>query len=134
MWQSSPVIGVGPSNYGLAILADRTPAFNRAFGLESPQVIPNNVYAEILAEQGVLGVVLLLSFFVSLLRPRRRAVLSPQSRIVLLTPVLFAWLASPTLLLSYYWIVFGVIAAEADDETADNPGRRRLVSASKHHR
>ena len=134
MWESSPVSGVGPSNYGLAILADRTPAFNRAFGLESPQVIPNNVYAEILAEQGVLGVVLLLSFFVSLLRPRRRAVLSPQSRIVLLTPVLFAWLASPTLLLSYYWIVFGVIAAEADDETADNPGRRRLVSASKHHR
>ena len=123
IWQSSPLVGVGPSNYGLAILADRTPAFNRAFGLGSPQVIPNNVFAQILAEQGIFGVVLMLLFLASCLRPRRRAILSLRSRVVLVTPVLLAWLASPTLLLSYYWIIIGLTVAERDDKTVDNSAK-----------
>jgi hypothetical protein len=115
MFASSPIVGVGPGNYGL-----RYPEF-RSAGVPMPsQVsIATNIYVELLAETGLLGfLTFLVGFFglgvLAVLASRRE---HGSNRMQLaagaaaMAAIAVSFLASPTFTLLYQWAILGLVGA-----------------------
>lgn len=115
LWQISPLIGVGPGNFGPAVLDypnDRPP---RGWP------IVNNEYFELLAETGLVGLGLFLVFVFVLLGRSWRAYLAtkddPELRAVVvglsaaIVGILFQYNFFSTLYINPVWISFGLLMA-----------------------
>lgn len=115
LWQTSPVIGIGPGNFGPAIL--KYPTDPPATGWP----IVNNEYIEILAEMGLVGltvfVFLIAALFVRSMRAYVAARAEPELRALLvgllaaLAGVLFQYNFFSTLYLTMFWVTVGLLIA-----------------------
>lgn len=115
LWKTSPVVGIGPGNYGPAILG--YPATPPAGGWP----VVNNEYIEILAEMGLLGLGIFLTFLLSLFARSYQALTKPgvtpevRATIMGLTAALFGMLIQynffSTLYITPIWLTFGILIA-----------------------
>ena len=115
MFRSSPIIGVGPGNFGF-----RYDEF-RPVGAPAPSqlFIATNIYAELLAESGILGFVTFLIGFLGLagLAVRRAFQARGMERLELaagvaaMAAMAIAFVASPTFTLLYQWAILGLVSA-----------------------
>jgi len=111
-----PVIGVGPTNFGLYY--DRFKLDGMVAGTGEKR-IANNIYAEILCETGFTGLALFLAYLFSI-----RYLYKKQSKIIdhKLMPLvkglyfafismLIVFMAFPTFTLTFHWILIGLLIA-----------------------
>jgi O-antigen ligase len=104
MFADHPWLGVGLSQFGyfynnyqpLGILGTA----------QTVKLIPNNVYVELLSEQGLLGFLLFGGFLVTLYRRLRRPDLAPLRATFI--AILFALNAFPTYTVMFLWAFFGL--------------------------
>lgn len=116
MFADHPLLGVGPGNFGFAY-AEYRPA-----GVEEPRqlLIPNNIYAELLGETGILGFGTFLfglgALGWSALRSWRasdRSQMFTAAAIAALVAVAVSLLTAPSFTILYQWAIIGVVAAVA---------------------
>jgi len=140
MFASSPIVGIGPGNFGL-----RYPEF-RPPGVAEPTqlLIANNIYAETLAESGLLGFLTFFGGFFGLailaLRAYRRerggGKLELGAGVAAMAAIATAFLLSPTFTLLYQWAILGLVGAlvarshlvKATDDPASAAGPVGLTS------
>lgn len=109
MYADHPVLGVGPAQYGLWFRNYRPKSLSDEYisVRRNTRYIPNNVPAQILAEQGTLGFLCLGTFFFSIDRRgrgRRGPIMRYGLRLVFLS--LFAF---PTAISVVIWMFFGMV-------------------------
>lgn len=108
MFVDNPVFGVGIQGYAFA-LKDYADPFIKLFYDWDYRRIANNVYAEILAEQGVIGLAAMVALLTRIAWPiiadfRDRAIL-----FVAVMSILLSWMAFPTYTVSYHWVGLAVL-------------------------
>lgn len=126
MFADHPVGGVGIAQYGLWFPSYR-PAFVPADFLKpGRRYIANNVYVQVAAEQGLLGLVP----FLLLLGVVVRAAVATRSIVLVLgvTTVFFCLNAFPSVTVVFVWAFFGVILGLAAQTT---PGARWSCSGQR---
>jgi hypothetical protein len=115
MFASSPIFGVGPGNYGL-----RYPEFRPAGVPEPTQVsVATNIYVELLAESGVVGLVTFLVGFIGLavlaIRASRREPgtnrVELAAGVAAMAAIATSFVASPTFTALYQWAILGLVGA-----------------------
>lgn len=121
MWTDHPVLGVGPGNFGLRYREYRAP------GVAEPTqlLIANNVYAELLAETGILGLLAFVggagALVVLALRAWSRSRAARRLRLAAGVAALSAtaayFLLSPTFTMLYQWAIAGLVAAFVSSAT-----------------
>jgi O-antigen ligase len=112
MFADHPLIGVGPGLYSSYVLK-----YTSAFSIDRV-LIANNVYAELLAETGIVG---FIGFIVLLWGVFRRAIhrwynsgrkdLLAAGLPIALISLLVQFLAYPTFKMEFIWFLFGLAAA-----------------------
>jgi O-antigen ligase len=115
MFASRPILGVGPGNFGFRYSEFRSPGT----AIPDQLLIANNIYAELLAESGILGLVTYLAGFGGLvvlaLRARFRAVgfraRALGAGVASLAAIASAYLTGPSFTILYQWAIFGLVAA-----------------------
>jgi hypothetical protein len=129
MFRSSPIIGVGPGNFGF-----RYDEF-RPVGAPAPTqlFIAANIYAELLAESGILGLMTFLLGFLGLavfavrraLHARGTDRLELAAGVAAMAAMAIAFIASPTFTQLYQWAILGLVSAlvvrSRDPRPADPP-------------
>lgn len=102
----NPILGVGLSNYGM-----HYDYFNddARFIFANTKRIPNNIYAEIFSEVGIVGV-LLFAYLMFLLYRKTRYDQTGSLRYGLIGFLLYCF-AFPTFTILYIWVFFGLIAS-----------------------
>lgn len=105
IFNNNPVWGVGLSNYALHydhyLYDSRFPASN-------VKPIPNNIYIETMAETGVLGIISLVMFLISLYRSAGKGYSSLRIGLLI---ILLYFIAFPTFTVLFLWVFFGLIAS-----------------------
>ena len=113
-WQTSPVIGIGPGNFGLYVKGYPDPATLPSFD------VVNNQYLEVLAETGIVGLIIYLLLLGTLAVRQLAALRTTQDPwlIAVLTGTLAAFVALlvqenffSTLYIVYVWVLFGIMIA-----------------------
>ena len=115
MFMSSPLLGVGPGNFGFRY------AEFRPEGTAQPDqlLITNNIYAELLAEAGLLGFISFLAAMAvlgsmvlrELLRSTGAMHLQLEAGAGALGALLASYLVAPSFTILYQWAVIGLIVA-----------------------
>jgi|GEM_PF-3380227 len=112
MFADHPLIGVGPALYN-----DHVREYTTAFSLRRI-LIPNNVYAELLSETGILGfvtfVVLLTTIFRCALRKWRESHNTDAiagGLLISIASLLVQFMAYPTFKMEFIWLLFGIALA-----------------------
>jgi O-antigen ligase len=113
MFLDHPLLGVGISQYGYYY--NHYQPLGRLGVAQTVKLIPNNIYVELLAELGIMGLILFGAFLVTLYRRLRKPSLTPLRLTFIAT--LFAFNAFPTYSVMFLWAFFGLIigASAADD-------------------
>lgn len=112
MFQDNTTIGVGISQYGFNVPGRMRWDFaNNSFAADQEKAIPNNVYAETLSELGMMGVLFLIVFLVSIFRIAG-SFSHPLVKGGVYSIFLF-WVSSPTITLMYYWAFLGLVCGLA---------------------
>lgn len=107
MFSESPIFGVGLQVYGF-LFSGFMSDFSALLKDEGRRIV-NNIYIEVLAEQGVVGlfVFLWLNFRIFLF------VLKKSSDTIILLAafisVLLSWFAFPSFTVSFHWIIFAIL-------------------------
>ncbi|MEK6192277.1 MAG: O-antigen ligase family protein [Chloroflexota bacterium] len=123
MFMAHPLLGVGPGNFGFAY------SRYRQADVEAPDqlLIPNNIYAELLGETGILGFGTFL-FAVTALgwsalrswRSSDRSYGFAAAAIAALIAVVASLLTAPSFTILYQWAVIAIVAAVAKDAGGAN--------------
>ncbi|MBI5698834.1 O-antigen ligase family protein [Candidatus Saganbacteria bacterium] len=110
LFMSHPVLGVGLGNFGLY--------FDQVLGIKYGfEATANNVFAELLAETGLIGLALFLWFYLSMFKRfylayRRLSVGEDLFLLIGIWTAVFAILVSwnffPSYSLSFFWVIFGL--------------------------
>jgi O-antigen ligase len=101
---NNPFIGVGLSNYALHYKRYNQ---NEIFKYENNKVIPNNVYAELFSETGLLGFLLFMCFLFSLYK---RTALDPTYTLRFgFIALLIGLIAFPSVTVLFLWVFWGLI-------------------------
>lgn len=109
LFSEAPVLGQGLQTYGF-LSNDRLSGPLLATYDESYRRITNNIYAEVAAELGLVGLVLFLGFIVSLMRLAARRTGPARAHWLLgLVGVLLYWNAFPTYSVVFIWVFFSLI-------------------------
>jgi O-antigen ligase len=109
LFSEAPVFGQGLQTYGF-LSNDRLSGPLLVTYDESYRRIPNNIYAELASELGLVGLVLFLGFMVSLIRLAARRTGAGRVHWLLgLVGVLLYWNAFPTYSVVFIWVFFGLI-------------------------
>ena len=106
MGLNNPVFGVGLSNYSLH---QKEYNLDDRFFIPNFKSIPNNVYAELFSELGIIGFVLFIVFIYRLFR-LTKIYASSALRIGLICTVIYL-LAFPTYTMLFLWIFWGLITS-----------------------
>lgn len=108
LFNKSPLIGTGLQSYGFLI--EEVPEEIKFVNYDySFRRISNNVYAEILAELGLLGIILFVYLITRLLRLIR--INNAHNYCAAFFGVLIYWLAFPTFSMLYVWCFFGLASS-----------------------
>lgn len=108
MFLEHPVFGVGIQGYAFALPQFVDPFIDSFFDWNSRR-IANNIYVELLAEQGLVGMAAMSLVMYRIAKPvlrrfRQQVVLSAG-----ILSVLLSWLAFPTYTISFHWIGLALI-------------------------
>lgn len=128
MFLDHPIFGVGIQGYAFALPQFVDPFIDSFFDWNSRR-IANNIYVELLAEQGLIGLLAMLLVVHRICKPifrrvRQRSVLAAGAASILLS-----WLAFPTYTISFHWIGLAVLVRLAvQGLSAPAPARRRVAS------
>jgi O-antigen ligase len=111
--KDSPIFGVGPSNYGF-YYNDYSKASMRDTTIKR---IAGNIYAEILCESGVVGLMSYLLFVLSIIKlfvtekSKLQNNYAPMVNAIFccFIGMLFTFLAFPTFTLTFHWVLMGLL-------------------------
>jgi len=116
MFADHPLAGIGISQFGYFY---NTYQPLGVLGVaETVKLIPNNIYVELLAELGIIGFLLFVTFLLAIYRRLRHPSLRPL-RLTFIA-VLFSFNAFPTYTVMFLWAFFG-LAAGASARIASSP-------------
>lgn len=123
MFMDHPLLGVGPGNFGFAY------GRYRSADVEAPDqlLIPNNVYAELLAETGILGFATFLFALGALAFAGLRSLSSARrgtfavAAISALVAIAVSLLTAPSFTILYQWAVIGIVAGVAGTPRPSQP-------------
>jgi O-antigen ligase len=104
MFLDHPVLGVGISQFGYYYNAYQP--LGRIGVAQTVKLIPNNIYVELLAELGIMGLTLFGLFLWSVYRRLGHPALSPLRATFIAT--LFAFNAFPTYSVMFFWAFLGL--------------------------
>ena len=102
----NPVFGVGLSNYSRH---QKEYNADKRFFIQDFKSIPNNVYAELFSELGILGFLLFLGFLFRLYRLTKKYD-KPALRIGFICTLLYL-IAFPTYTMFFLWVFWGLVAS-----------------------
>lgn len=109
LFSEAPVFGQGLQTYGF-LSNERLSGPLLATYDESYRRITNNIYAELAAELGLVGLVLFMGFIISLIRLAARRTGAGRAHWLLgLVGVLLYWNAFPTYSVVFIWVFFSLI-------------------------
>lgn len=125
MFRDHPLTGVGIAQYGLWFREYRPAFVPPQFLKEEERFVPNNVYAQVAAEQGLLGLIPFVGLLLFVLRTAWRSV----SRLVGLGAmcVLLVLNAFPSSTVLFVWAFFGIVLGAAAHNPPLAPGASRHV-------
>lgn len=108
MFLAHPIFGVGIQGYAFALPKFFDPFIESFFNWDSRR-IANNIYIELLAEQGIIGLLAMLLLIFRICKPifrrfRQNAVLALGAASIYL-----GWLAFPTYTISFHWIGLAIL-------------------------
>jgi len=108
MFSSSPLFGVGIQGFSFALL-DHSNEFLEKFFDYNSQRIANNIYIQIIAEQGILGLLAMIYFLYIITRPAFLSV--DKNYLVLLgfASILLSWIAFPSYTNTFHWLGFALL-------------------------
>jgi O-antigen ligase len=125
-WHEHPVFGIGPGGFGAYASAARPDKFSGTDG------IVNNEPLEVLAETGLIGLVTLLGFFVSVAWIAWRAVKrTPLDQVAIVGPALALvataaqYMTFSTLYITHVWVTAGLLIGAA--LTAERRSRKKAA-------
>jgi O-antigen ligase len=129
LFTSSPIFGHGLQSYGFLANDYLSGPLAQIYDW-SFRRIPNNIYAELLAETGAVGTVLLLFFVAGLVRRTRARGRDPAANLFGgMVAVLVYWLAFPTYSLVFVWVYFALVhRGAALRAVLPRPGRSPTLS------
>ena len=109
MFLENPLFGVGIQGYAFA-LPQFIDSFISDFFDWNSRRIANNIYVELLAEQGIIGLLAMLLVMFRICKPifhryRQHATLAFGA-----SSILLGWLAFPTYTISFHWIGLALLA------------------------
>lgn len=104
----NPFFGLGLQTYGFLSNDLLTGPLAEVYDW-SFRRIPNNVYAELASELGLMGLLLFLGFIVALMRLAKRAGASCKNWLFGILGVLLYWNAFPTYSVVFVWVFFGLV-------------------------
>lgn len=108
MFLAHPIFGVGIQGYAFA-LPEYVDAFIDNFFDWNSRRIANNIYVELLAEQGVIGMGAMLVVLSRIARPATRTARANATLFAGMLSILLSWLAFPTYTISFHWIGLALI-------------------------
>jgi O-antigen ligase len=108
MFLAHPLFGVGIQGYAFALPKYVDPFIETFFDWNSRR-IANNIYVEIMAEQGFIGFVSFCFLIYRIGAPAFRQIRHHSVACAALASIFFSWLAFPTYTISFHWIGMAVI-------------------------
>ena len=109
LFLASPIVGHGVQSFGFLANDYLSGPLAQVYDW-SFRRIPNNIYAELLSETGIVGLLLLLVFIGGLILRSRRPGHDPGGNFLAgLTALLVYWLAFPTYSLVFIWVYFALV-------------------------
>lgn len=109
LFTENPLLGHGLQTYGFLSNELLTGPLQATYD-GSYRRIPNNIYAELAAELGLVGLIFYLGFIASLIRLAvKRTGIGRIHWLLGLTGVLLYWNAFPTYSVIFIWVFFGLI-------------------------
>jgi O-antigen ligase len=99
---------VGIQGYAFALPVYVDPFIETFFDWETRR-IANNIYVELLAEQGVIGLAAMALVLYSITRRTFRRARTNAVLCAGVLAVLFSWLAFPTYTISFHWVGLALI-------------------------
>jgi O-antigen ligase len=108
MFESSPIFGVGIQGYSFALPNHANEFLDMFFDYNS-QRIANNIYAQILAEQGIVGFTVMFYFIYKIIRPSFCSVADNELVLLGFASVLLSWFAFPSYTNTFHWLGFALL-------------------------
>lgn len=108
MFTSSPLFGVGLQGYAFA-LPHHSNEFLDSFFDYSSQRIANNIYVQLLAEQGIIGALAMAYLMYRIMRPSFISLVSRDLVLMGFASVLLSWLAFPSYTNTFHWLGFALL-------------------------
>jgi O-antigen ligase len=108
MFLAYPLFGVGIQGYAFALPEYVDPFIGSFFDWNSRR-IANNIYVELLAEQGLIGLAAMTAVLAAIGKPLFREMRRDPVLSAALLSVLLSWLAFPTYTISFQWIGLALI-------------------------
>lgn len=117
MFESNPILGVGIQGYSFALPMYPNDFLDTFFNWNSRR-IANNVYIELLAEQGIIGIATVSYLLYQIIRPSFVDFIGRNVFVVFgFVSVLISWLAFPTYTVTFHWLGFALLYRLALDNT-----------------
>ena len=108
MFLAHPLFGIGIQGYAFALPKYVDPFIESFFDWNSRR-IANNIYVEVMAEQGFVGLASFCFLIYRIGAPAFRQIRHHAVPCAALASVLLSWLAFPTYTISFHWIGMAVI-------------------------
>jgi O-antigen ligase len=108
MFLDYPLLGVGIQGYAFSLPQYVDPFIQSFFDWNSRR-IANNIYIELLSEQGLIGFLAMLLVIYRIIAPIFRHVRTQSVLAAGAVSILLSWMAFPTYTVSYHWIGFAVL-------------------------
>lgn len=108
MFLAHPVFGVGIQGYAFA-LPQFVDSFIESFFDWNSRRIANNIYVELLAEQGIIGLVAMLLVMFRICKPIFRRFRQHSVLVVGVSSIFLGWVAFPTYTISFQWVGLAIL-------------------------
>lgn len=108
MFEASPVLGVGIQGYAFALPMYPDDFLDQFFDWNSRR-IANNVYVELLAEQGIIGLAAVSFLLYSIIKPAFKSFNRNALVALGFISVLVSWMAFPTYTVTFHWLGFALL-------------------------
>jgi len=130
MFEEHPIFGVGIQGYGFALPQFVDPFIETFFRWDYRR-IPNNIYVELLAEQGSIGMLAMILVLYRVCKPlfsrlRQNCILAAGA-----SSIFLSWFAFPTYTVSFQWIGLAILVRLAvKGGVGDGVARAKLRNGS----
>lgn len=130
MFLAHPIFGVGIQGYAFA-LPQFVDSFIESFFDWNSRRIANNIYVELLAEQGIIGLLAMLLVMFRICKPIFRRYRQHSILAMGTISIFLGWLAFPTYTISFHWIGLALLVRLAVQGVGVQPPRPKPAATSK---